>query len=70
MLLSNFTTVNNWFYENFMILNLEKCHFKSIGKDTHDENVFGYDILTLKNSNEEEISRVTTDRKLTFHQHI
>ena len=70
MLLSNFTTVNNWFYENFMILNLEKCHFMSIGKDTHDENVFGYDILTLKNSNEEEISRVTTDRKLTFHQHI
>ena len=70
MLLSNFTTVNNWFYENFMILNLGKCHFMSIGKDTHDKNVFCYDILTLKNSNEEEILRVTIDRKLTFHQHI
>ena len=42
----------------------------SIGKDTHDEDVFYYEILTLKNSNEEEILEVTIDRKLTFHQHI
>ena len=42
----------------------------SIGKDTHDEDVFYYDNLTLKNSNEEEILGVTIDRKLTFHQHI
>ena len=40
MLLSDFTTVNNWFYENFMTLNPEKCHFISIGKDTHDEDLF------------------------------
>ena len=36
MLLSDFRTVNNWFYENFMILNPAKCHFIFIGKDTHD----------------------------------
>ena len=42
----------------------------SIGKDTDDEYVFYYEILTLKNSNEEEILEVTIDRKLTFHQHI
>ena len=59
MLLSNFRTVNNWFYENFMILNPRKCRFMSIGKDTHDEDVFYYDNLTLKNSYEEEI----VDRK-------
>ena len=70
MLLSDFTTVNNWFYENFMTLNPGKCHFMSIGKDTHDEDVFYYDNLTLKNSNEEEILGVIIDRKLTFHQHI
>ena len=40
MLLSNFRTVNNWFYENFMILNPRKCHFMSIGRDTHGEDVF------------------------------
>ena len=70
MLLSYLRTVNNWFYENFMILNPGKCHFMSIGKDTHDEDFFYYDNLTLKNSNEEGILGVTIDRKLTFHQHI
>ena len=70
MLLSDLRTVNNWFYENFMILNLGKCHFMSIGKDTHNKDVFYYDTLPLKNSNEEEILGVTIDRNLTFHQHI
>ena len=42
----------------------------SIGKDIHDEDIFYYDNLTLKNGNEEEILGVTIDRKLTFHQHI
>ena len=64
ILSSDFRAVNNWFYENFMILNPGKCHFMSIGKDTRDEDV------TLKNSNEEEILGVTIDRKLTFYQHI
>ena len=70
MLLSDFRAVDDWFYENFMISNPGKHHFISIGKDTHDEDVFYYYNLTLKNSNEEEILGVTIDRKLTFHQHI
>ena len=41
----------------------------SIGKDNNDEDIFHYDNLTLKNSNEEKILGVTIDRKLTFHQH-
>ena len=40
MLLTDFRTVNNWFCENFMILNPGKYHFMSIGKDTYDKNVF------------------------------
>ena len=60
MLLSDFGTVNNWFYEDFMILNPGKCHFMSIDKNTHDENVFYEE--------EEETLRVTIDRKLTFYQ--
>ena len=69
MLLSDFRTVKDWFYENFMILNPGKCYFIFIGKDTHDEDVFYYDNLILKNSDEEDILGVTIDRKLTFHQH-
>ena len=63
MLLSDFRAVNNWFYENFMILNPGKCHFMSIGKDTHDEDVFYYDNLTLKNSNEQEILGINLEVK-------
>ena len=40
MLLSDFRTVNKWFYETFMILNSGKCQFMSIGKNTHDADVF------------------------------
>ena len=70
MLLSNFRTVNNWFYKDLMILNPGKCHFMSIGKNTHGEDASYYHNLTLKNSNVEEMLGVTIDRKLTFHQHI
>ena len=41
----------------------------SIGKGTHDEDVFCYDNLALRNSKEEEILGITKDRKLTSHQH-
>ena len=53
-----------------MILNPEKCYFMSIGKDSHDKDVFYNDNLTLKNSNEGVILGVTINRKLTFHQYI
>ena len=46
-----------------MILNPGKCHFMSIGKDTHDEDVFYYDNLTLKNSNEQEILGINLEVK-------
>ena len=70
ILLSDFRTLNNWFYENVLILNPVKCHFMSIGKGPHDEDFFYYDNLTLKNTNVAEILGVTIDIKLTFHQHI
>ena len=70
ILLSNFWTSNSWFYENVLILNPVKRHFMSIGKGTHDEDVFYYDNLTLKNTNVVEILGVYIDIKLTFHQHI
>ena len=70
ILLSTFRTLNNWFYENVLILNPVKCHFMSIGKGTHDDNDFYCDNLTLKNTNVVETLRVNIDIKLTFHQHI
>ena len=57
MLLSNFRTLNNWFYENVLIFNPKKCHFMS-GKDAHDEGVFIRITLPSK-----------IDRKFIFLQH-
>ena len=42
----------------------------SIGKDTYDKDVFYYEKITLKNSNEEGRFGVIIDRKLSMHQHI
>ena len=47
-----------------------KCHFISIGKDSHGEDVFYYHNYTLKNCNEEKILGIIIDRKLTFRQCI
>ena len=69
MLLSNFRTLNNWFYKNVLIFNPKKCHFLSVGNYTHDKGVFYYDNLTFKYSNEEEVLGVTIDRKFTLYQH-
>ena len=69
-LLFEFKTEINWFCKILMILNPEKCHFMSIGQDSHDEDDFYSDNFTLKNSYEEKILGVTIGRKLTFHQHI
>ena len=47
------------------------CTFSmSIEKDTYSEDVFYYDNLYLKNSNDEEILGVIIDRKLTLHQYV
>ena len=70
ILLSDFRTLIDWFYENILILNPVKCHFLSIGKNTNDKDAFYYDNLTLKNTNLVEILGVNIDIKLTFHQHI
>ena len=40
ILSSDFRVVNDWFYENFMILNPEKSQFMFLGKDIDDTETF------------------------------
>ena len=37
VLVNDFRAVKEWFYENFMILNPNKCHYMSIGKNTKSD---------------------------------
>ena len=66
-----FQTVINWFYEDYMILNTEKCHYMCMGKDVEENE--SLQISTRQkiiNSKEEVILAINIDRKLSFHQHI
>ena len=62
--------MNNWFYENFMILNPEKRHFMCLGKNLDDNEVLNFNNLIIKSSKEVEILGVMTDKNLNFNSHI
>ena len=70
ILSSDFRVVNDWFYENFMVLNPEKSYFMCLGKDIDDTETLSYNDLALKNSKEVEILGITLDRSMGFNTHI
>ena len=48
ILSSDFRVVNDWFYENFTVLNPEKSRFMCLGKDIDDTETLSFNGLTLK----------------------
>ena len=54
ILRTDFDAVTLWFYENYMILNAEKCHFTCLGKNTTNET-FIFKDLVLKYRKEQKI---------------
>ena len=48
ILSSDFRVVNDWFYENFMVLNPEKSHFMCLGKGIDDTKTLNFNDLELK----------------------
>ena len=61
MLLSDFMIVENWFFENYMILNPGKCYFMCIGKNVSDSELLNLNDLNLKNCKELEVLGITID---------
>ena len=70
MLSSDFMIVENWFFENYMILNPGKCYFMCIGKNVNDSESLNLNGLNLKNCKEVEVLGITIDRNLNFKGHI
>ena len=61
--------LSNWFVENFMKLNEEKCHLLVFGeKDTEISINFGPSMI--KDSKEQKLLSVVIDQKLNFKQHL
>ena len=70
MLSSDFMIVENWFFENYMILNPGECYFMCIGENVSDSELLNLNDLNLKNCKEVEVLVITIDRNLNFKGHI
>ena len=69
VLLNDVNKVTEWFFENYVFLNVGKWHFMCRGKNTENET-FIFKDTTMKNSKEEKIQGVIIDNRLTFNSHI
>ena len=65
-----FTILSKWFYNNFMVLNSDKCCFMLLDADDELQTNLVCGNETLKNSKQEKLLRVTMDNKLYFATHL
>ena len=68
-LVNDLNKVTEWLFENCMVLNIGKCHFMCLGKNTENETFIFKDTI-MNNSKEEKILVVSIDNRLTFRSHI
>ena len=65
----DFEILENWLYDNYMVLNPCKCEFMSFGK-TNENEVFTYHEIQLKKAATKELLGMTIDKHLNFNEHI
>ena len=61
----DFEILENWFYDNCMILNSRKCEFIAFGKANEDE-VFTYHEIQLKKATIKKLLGIAIDKNLNF----
>ena len=66
---NSFDTVDQWFYENYVVLNAEKCHFMCLENNTENETFLFHNIL-IENSKEQKILCFIIDNKLNFKSNV
>ena len=68
-LTNDFAIISEWFYENYMVLNPDKCHFLTLGfhKPFPD---FSYENNIIENVNEKKILGIVIDNNLHFKSHM
>ena len=64
------TVIIQWFTDNFMKLNTDKCHFMVPGKSSNQDVTVNVGSSVIGNTDEEKLLGVTIDKKLTFEMHI
>ena len=66
---NDFLILDEWFFNNFLVLNSDKCHFMTLGTPNTLPN-FKCKNITIKNSASEKLLGVIIDNKLDFTEHL
>ena len=61
MLFADFITLIEWFYDNYMIINPDKCSYMFLGKNNDDDTIKSNE-PNLKNSDEKTFLRIEIER--------
>ena len=65
----DFLILEKWFYDNYFVLNPDKCHFMTLGIK-NDLPDFTYNNSIIKNCASEKLLGVIIDNKLDFKEHL
>ena len=65
----NFAIISKWFYENYMLLNPDKCHFLTLSFNKPFPD-FSFENTIIKNFTEEKILGIVIDNNLNFKSHM
>ena len=63
------TSLAEWFFNNFLVLNSDKCHFMTLGTPNTLPN-FKCKNITIKTSASKKLLGVIIDNKLEFTVHL
>ena len=66
---NDFLILDEWFFNNFLRLNFDKCHFLTLGTPNYLPN-FKRKNITIKNSVSEKLLGVIMGNKLDFMEHL
>ena len=61
----DFAIISEWFYENYMVLNPDKCHFLTLGFNKLFPDFF-FENTIIKNVTKEKILGIVIDNNLNF----
>lgn len=53
LLLEDIRTVIEWLFNDYMVINPDKCKYICMGKNSNDNNIRGLNEFSLKNDDEE-----------------
>ena len=65
----DFGILENWFYDNYMVLNPRKCEFMGFGK-TNENEVFTHHGIQLKKTTTKKLVGITIDEHPNFNEHL